>query len=126
GRPWVTGKDRCARRSRAGLVGIGRRASPPALGGTPRAPGPAAAVAVAVEARLDGDHVAGDELAGSAPEARLLVHLEPDAVAERVGEAVLEHLARLLRAQRRVAVLLEDVAAEVVELAAGDAGADRR
>src|SRR6185503_10856258 len=73
----------------------------------------AAAVAVPVEARLDRDHVAGDELARRAAERRLLVHLEPDPVAERVVEAVLEHLAGLLRAQRRVTVLLEDVARDL-------------
>src|SRR5436190_19519726 len=72
----------------------------------------AAAVAVAVEARLDRDHVARDELAGASAESRLLVYLEPDAVAERVVEAVPEHLAGLLGQKRREAVLLEDVAGE--------------
>src|SRR4029079_6500379 len=48
------------------------------------------------------------------------MHLEPDPVAERVVEAVLEHLAGLLRAQRRVAVLLEDVARDLEQVGAGD------
>src|SRR5262245_41463235 len=86
----------------------------------------AAAVAVPVEPRLDRNHVARAELAGRAAEGRLLVNLEAHAVAERVVEAVLEHLARLLRAQGRVAVLLEDVAGDPVQLTAGDARLDRR
>ena len=45
------------------------------------------------------------------PEDRQLVHLEADAVAERVEEALLERLARLLRALRRIAGGLEDLAA---------------
>src|SRR5438034_593998 len=63
--------------------------------------------------------------AGSA-ESRLLVYLEPDAVAERVVEAVPEHLAGLLGQKRREAVLLEDVAGEAVQVLAGDAGLDGR
>ena len=64
-----------------------------------------------VEARLEGDHVAGDErLALDPADARALVHLEPDAVAERVEEAVDEHLALVLVQLRRVAVLVEEVA----------------
>ena len=48
----------------------------------------AAAEASDVERRLDGEHLAGDERrVQTAGEARLLVELEPDAVAERVREA---------------------------------------
>ena len=58
----------------------------------------------AVETRLDGEHVAGDERrVAEDAEDRLLVHLEPDAVAERVEEALLERLALDLRALRREA-----------------------
>src|SRR4051794_15352098 len=70
---------------------------------------PAAAPAGAVEARLDRDDVARDQLARRTAEPRLLVHLEPDAVAERVEEAVLEDFPRLLRELRRIAVLAEEV-----------------
>src|SRR5215510_1887318 len=83
---------------------------------------PAAAVAVAVEAGLDRDHVARNELPGGAAERRLLVHLEPDAVAERVVEAVLEHLAGLLREKGREAALLEDRGRDPVQLLARDPG----
>ena len=57
---------------------------------------PDAAEARPVAARLDRDHVAAPRAARCRRKARarLLVHLEPDAVAERVEEAVLERLAR--------------------------------
>ena len=54
------------------------------------------------------------------------MHLEADAVAEAVEEALLEHLARLLRELRRVAVLLEELADGAVRLGARDAGPDGR
>ena len=41
-----------------------------------------AAEAVAVEAGLDRDHIAGDELLAEHPERGRLVHLEADSVAE--------------------------------------------
>ena len=45
--------------------------------------------------RLDREHVAGDQrLAAGEPEARRLVDLEPDAVAEPEVEAVRQRLAR--------------------------------
>src|SRR5581483_5854602 len=79
---------------------------------------PDAAPAAAVETGLEGDHVAGDEVVADAAERRALVHLEPDAVAERMEEAVLEHLSRRLRPLRRVTVLLEELAGDVEERAA--------
>src|SRR5262245_2455167 len=87
---------------------------------------PAAAEAGAVEPRLDREHVTGDELvvAGHA-EHRLLVHLEADAVAERVEEAAVERLALGLRPQGRIARALEDVADAVEHRLAGHARADR-
>src|SRR4051812_21985336 len=86
----------------------------------------AAAPAGAVEPGLDGDDVARDELARRAPEPGLLVHLEPDAVAEAVEETVLQHLPRLLRELRREAVLVEELADRPVQLAARDSGLDPR
>src|SRR2546425_522270 len=77
---------------------------------------PNAPIARAVEPGLDGDDVAGDEgLLRDAPHARRLVHLEADAVAERVEEAVLERLAWRLRALRGLARRFEDVAGDVEE-----------
>src|SRR5262249_22089354 len=87
---------------------------------------PAPAVAGAVEARLDGDDVAGDEVGAHSAEARLLVHLEADAVPERVEEAVLEHLAGRLRELRRVTVGLEQLAGLAMEVGAADAGPNAR
>src|SRR6266852_2745006 len=59
---------------------------------------PAAAEAGPVEAGLDGDDVPRDELVlAQQAHRRILVHFEPDAVAEPVEEAVLERLARALR-----------------------------
>src|SRR5438128_748406 len=56
-----------------------------------------AAVALAVAARLDGDHVARPErVLRREAHAGLLVHLEPDSVAEPVEEAVGKRLAFLL------------------------------
>ena len=52
----------------------------------------------------------------------MLVHLEPDAVPEAVEEAAVEHLARLLRELRRMAVLLEEVGGDLHQRAAVDAG----
>ena len=72
---------------------------------------PAAAEALAVEARLERDHVAGDELAGRRGRGSAAsCTSSPTPWPSAVEEAVLEHLARLLREQRRLAVLLEDVA----------------
>src|SRR5437763_12506334 len=72
------------------------------------------AVALPVEAGLDRDDVAGDELlVGDEAEVRLLVHLEPDSVAEPVEEPVGERLACLLRALRGLARGLEDLARAV-------------
>src|SRR5437588_1857918 len=85
---------------------------------------PAAAEAAAVEAGLDRDDVAREELLADLAERRLLVHLEPYPVAEAVEEAVDEHLALLLRAQGGVAVALEDVAGDLEEVPPGRAGAD--
>ena len=70
----------------------------------------------AVETGLDGENVAGDER-GVAEDAedRLLVHLEPDAVAERVEEALLERLALGLGALRREPCRLDLVADRVVD-----------
>ena len=89
---------------------------------------PDAAVAVPVEARLERDDVARDELAVDAADTRLLVHLEPDAVAGGVVEAVPEHLRLGLVELRLVAVLVEEVADRDVDRAAAHArrdGSDR-
>src|SRR4051794_28777890 len=63
---------------------------------------PNTAHARSIEARLDRDHVAYDEIVAASRHGRRLVHLEPDAVAETVEEAAREHLARLLRQLCRV------------------------
>ena len=86
-----------------------------------------AAVAVAVEARLDRNHVARDErLAPDPAQAGPLVHLQPDAVAGRVEEPVLQHLALLLVQLRLVAMLVEEVADEAMDVAASHARLDGR
>src|SRR5439155_2433147 len=54
-----------------------------------------------VGARLDGEDVARHEFLAVPPEKRWLVHLEPDAVAERVVEALAQDCARFLREHRR-------------------------
>src|ERR671910_1232856 len=72
-----------------------------------------------VEPRLERDHVADLDRAGVAGEPRSLVDLEPDAVAEPVVEAAVEHLALLLRELCRVARLVEDVAHPLEDLASG-------
>ena len=54
------------------------------------------------------------------------MHLEADAVAKGVVEALEERLARTLRELRRIAGLLEDAASDLVQLAAGDTRAHRR
>src|SRR6185312_11975599 len=87
---------------------------------------PAAAVAAAVEPRLERDHVALDEHARIATQPRLLVYLQSDAVAEAVVEAVLEHLAVALVQTGRIALLVEALAGQHVDVAAGDARLDRR
>src|SRR5919197_4154784 len=71
---------------------------------------PYAAVAGAVQAGLDRDHVTGNEIVPVSSHIRELVHLEADAVAEAVEEAVLEHLAGLLAQQSLVAGMLEVLA----------------
>src|SRR5262249_38217286 len=78
---------------------------------------PAPAEALAVETRLQRDDVAGNELRGAAaPEARRLVNLQPDPVAEAVEEPVLEHLTRRLREDGRLPGRLEVLAYEVEDL----------
>src|SRR5436305_184846 len=82
---------------------------------------PAAAVAVAIQAGLDRDHVALDELPGVAAQPGLLVHFQADAVAQAVEEPVLEDLAVALGQARRVGRLVEELAREHVDVAARDA-----
>jgi SAM-dependent methyltransferase len=79
---------------------------------------------VAVEVVDDGVGFDRDELLARAPERGLLVHLESDAVAEAVEEAVLEDLARLLVERRLVARVAEDAAHELEERPAVDARLD--
>ena len=55
-------------------------------------------------------------------EVRLLVHLQADAVAKTVEEAVVQGLPDLLRPERRLPLLLEDVAGEVEHFPTCDAG----
>src|SRR6266516_5638048 len=90
-----TGKRAHSLKLRLEVVRVFRKRLGAVLGHQHEILEPDAAEAVAVEARLDSDHIAGDELAGPAAERRLLVHLEPDPVTERVVEAVLQHLSRL-------------------------------
>src|SRR4051794_7064946 len=106
------------------VVRVVRENFAPILGDEHEVLEPAAAVAVAIQARLDRDHVACDELAGASAEPGFLVYLEPHSMAERVVEAVLEHLAGLLGEQRRVAVLLEHPARDLEELAPRDTRLD--
>src|SRR6266536_1718574 len=84
-----------------------------------------AAEALPVETGLERDDVTGDEVARSAAEPGRLVHLEADAVAEPVEEAVVEHLARGLRELRRVARVLEHLADESEDVHPRDAGPGR-
>src|SRR5215218_3149889 len=87
---------------------------------------PDAAVALAVQAGLDRDDVAGDErLVTEQPEVRRLVHLEAHAVPEAVEEPLVERLAGLLRPLGLLARLLEDVARDLEELETRDARLDR-
>ena len=87
---------------------------------------PAAAEALAVEARLDGEHIAGDELARPVrPSPGCSCTSRPDAVAEAVEEPVLERLVGILRQLRREAVLLEELTGHAVELLPCDARANR-
>src|SRR4051812_30172680 len=80
----------------------------------------------ALDAGLDGDDVAGDELVlAREPEPRRLVHLEADAVTEPEVEALREHLPGLARALGGLPGGLDDVAGDVVERAPGHARADR-
>src|SRR5436305_8653635 len=75
-----------------------------------------AAEALAVGPRLDRDDIARDELCRpAATEVGLLVDLQPDAVAEAVEIPLAQHDARLLRALRRMAGRLVEVAAELPE-----------
>src|SRR5689334_3534965 len=89
------GSSRWRATLRLEVVRVVRQHLGPVLGHEHEVLEAAAAVTVAVEARLDRDHVARDELAGRPAERRLFVDLQPDPVAERVVEAVLEHLARV-------------------------------
>src|SRR5215211_9250623 len=83
---------------------------------------PDAAEALPVETGLERDHVAGDELLfADQAHARLLVHLEANAVPEAVVEAFVEHLSLLLSALRRQSLRLEDLAADLVNGLAVDA-----
>src|SRR4051794_3942912 len=52
-----------------------------------------ASVALAIAAGLQRDHVAHHQLVPRAAEPRLLVHVEADAVAEAMEEAVAQYLA---------------------------------
>src|SRR4051794_24955858 len=52
---------------------------------------PYAAVARAIQARLERDHVTRDKIVADPPEVRPLVHLEADPVAQAVEEAAVEH-----------------------------------
>jgi hypothetical protein len=54
------------------------------------------------------------------------VHLQADAVAEAVVEAVLEYLAVALVQSGRIALLVEALAGQDVDVAARDARLDRR
>ena len=87
---------------------------------------PAAAETLAVEAGLDGEHVAGDDLLSNPPEAGELVHLESDAVPETVEEALLQHLPGHLRKLGLEALGLEELADRPMRLGAPDPGADGR
>src|SRR5438067_13080390 len=87
---------------------------------------PATSEARPVEARLGGDHVAGDErVPARGAHARLLVHLETDPVPETVDEALLEHLARLFVQPGLVTTRLEELARAHEDGAPLDAGLDR-
>src|SRR5579863_2116602 len=109
------------RRLRLEVVGEARQILGTALGDQRQIFEAHAAEAPAVETRLDGDDIAGDELfAPGHAQARLFVHLEADAMAEAVEEAVLEWLVRHLRALGHVARRFEDVARSVEEGSAGD------
>src|SRR5205823_9102335 len=82
---------------------------------------PAAAEPGPVETGLDREDLAALQLfVPDHAEHGQLVHLEADAVAERMEEALLERLPLALRALRRLAGRLEDLAAALVDGLAGD------
>src|SRR3954454_2740985 len=83
---------------------------------------PDAAHARAIEAGLDRDHVADDEIVTAAGHRGRLVHLEADTVTEPVEEAAREHLAGLLRQLCRIAVRVEHLACDLHQLPPIDAG----
>src|SRR3954470_5358455 len=77
---------------------------------------PYAAEALAVRARLEGEDVAGDErVLLDLAEDRALVDLEPDAVSERVVEALDERYAVLLVEERRLPVGAEELGGLAVQ-----------
>src|SRR5262245_16531807 len=115
-------RSRAGRTPRLGseLVRVVRQQLGPVLRDEHEILEPAAAVAAAVEPGLDRDHVALDQLARIAAEPGLLVHLQPDPVSEAVVEAVLEHLAVTLVQPGRVALLVEALAGQHIDVAARD------
>ena len=70
-----------------------------------------------VDARLDGNYVAGNERAGPDPQYRGFVDLEADSVAEGMVEAVVQRLAGLLGAVGGVAGPLDDAGGGTVHRA---------
>src|ERR1700694_1025712 len=82
----------------------------------------AASVARAVQPRLERDDVARQQLAGPASsERRGFVHLAADSLREAVEEPAVEQGSGLLGVARRLSVLLEEIADQVVDLHAGHA-----
>src|SRR5207248_1403232 len=99
GETWFPPRERAEgeRRSRSEVVRVVREILGTVLGDEDEVLEAAAAEPRVVEPGLDRHDVSGHErVATCEAHARLLVHLQPDAVAEAVEEAVLEHLARLL------------------------------
>src|SRR4051794_23170827 len=80
----------------------------------------------AIQARLDRDDVAGDELVSTATERGQLVHLEPDTVAETVEEPILQHFAGVLVQLCLVAGLVKLLAHSLEQRAPIYAGLDAR
>src|SRR5204863_5304493 len=85
-----------------------------------------AAEVLTVDARLDGDDIAGEQLvAGTEPHVRRLVHLHADSMPEAVEEVLVERLARPKVARRAEPALLDHVTGDLPRALSGHAWRDR-
>src|SRR5918996_2687940 len=85
----AVGSTRPSLRGEVVWIGVGDVLDP-VLGDQDGVLQPNRADPVEVEARLDRDDVAGDQLVGSTPHRGVVVHLQPDAVPQRMRESLLD------------------------------------